>query len=109
MSKEYSKASKTIYNLYEATGTLGEGETKGALEFEKVLEGRDWEDFDEYTFTITSKDGPLPETTTLTAKKGQTTFDFGTIKYSEKDVNKTYNYVITETFDTNVIEECRTI
>ena len=111
MSKTYSKASKTIFNTYEATNTWGEGETEGALKFDKVLEGRDWEDFDAFTFTISSQDenAPMPKTTSITVtkddvKNGKASFDFGKIKYITDDVDKSYNYLITETFDTDVMK-----
>ena len=104
VSKTYSQEKKTIYNLYETTGTLGEGETEGVLKFNKVLEGRDWEDFDKVTFTIESKDGKLPKETTKTVKKGQTEFDFGKIKYTTEDAGKTYNYVVKESFDASVMK-----
>lgn len=111
VSKTYSKASKTIFNTYEATNTWGEGETEGALKFDKVLEGRDWEDFDAFTFTISSQDenAPMPKTTSVTVTKddvenGKASFDFGKIKYVTDDVDKSYSYLITETFDTDVMK-----
>lgn len=107
VSKTYSQEKKTIYNLYEASGTLGEGETEGALKFNKVLEGRDWEDFDEFTFTIESEDGKLPKETTKTVRKGQTEFDFGKIKFTTEDAGKTYNYVIKEQFDGNKMKNVK--
>ena len=101
VSKEYSKESKKIFNLYEATGTYG---AEGELKFNKVLEGRDWLSSDEFTFTIESEDGPLPKQTTKTAKKGQTEFDFGEIKFTNQDVGKTYSYVVKESFDIQSVE-----
>lgn len=101
-SQTYSKASQTIYNLYEDTKTYG---AEGELEFEKVLEGRDWDDSDEFTFTLSGSEGaPLPKNTELTANIDHKKVNFGTIKFSEKDAGKTYNYTIKESFDVPSVE-----
>lgn len=104
VSKTYSKESRKIFNLYEATGTYG---VNGELVFNKVLEGRDWEDSDEFTFTISSQDegAPLPEMTEITiGEEDKDDIDFGTIEFSTEDVGKTYNYVVTESFNVPSVE-----
>ena len=105
ISKTYSKEDKKIYNLYEATSTYGEGETAGALEFTKVLEGRDWESFDSYKIKIEGN-GPLPSKTekTITKDTKNHAIDFGKIKFTNKDVGKTYSYRISESFDEATIK-----
>lgn len=107
-SKKYSKESRTIFNLYEATSTYG---ANGELKFNKVLEGRDWEDTDEFTFTIESKDenAPMPKNASLVAKKGKTEIDFGTIEFTEQDAGNTYNYVVKETFDVPSVEPAEAV
>ncbi len=115
VSKTYEKGKKTIFNTYEATGTLGKGKTENALKFEKVLEGRDWEDFDKFTFTLTTQDedAPMPESgkTTATVKKTDdenfAVFKFGEIKYTTDDVGKTYSYLVTETFDESIMKNVK--
>lgn len=105
VSKTYSKEDQTIYNQYKGTTTLGANKE---LEFEKVLENRDWENTDEFTFTITStdEDAPMPEDTSLTVKKNTTghKVDFGTISFTEANVNQVYHYTVTESFDTSKIQ-----
>ena len=101
-SQTYSKASQTIYNLYEDTKTYG---AEGELEFTKVLEGRDWKDSDEFTFKITGSEGaPMPKKTEVVANKAKQTVDFGQIEFSEKDVNKTYSYTVTESYNVPSVE-----
>ena len=104
VSKTYSKASKTIYNKYEGDNTYG-GKS-GELEFTKNLIGRDWRDSDKFNFTISSKDenAPMPEKTTITADKEHKTIGFGKIKFTNKNVGKTYTYTITESFDAPSVE-----
>ena len=103
-SIKYSKASQTIYNIYEDTKTYG---TNGELEFTKVLEGRDWNSSDEYKLKISGSEGaPMPKTTELTINKDTENHkvNFGTIKYSEKDVDKTYSYTVKEEFSVASVE-----
>ena len=92
--KSYSKEDQTIYNEYKGTTTYGANKE---LEFEKVLENRDWESTDEFNFTISStdEDAPLPKNTTLTVKKNTENHkvNFGTISFTEADVNKVYHYL----------------
>ncbi|MBQ9814321.1 MAG: hypothetical protein IJM53_01375 [Lachnospiraceae bacterium] len=61
----------------------------------KVLEGRDWKDTDEFTFTLSPVDGaPEPDTTTGTATSSAKTVSFGTITF---DAVGEYQYTIKET------------
>ena len=61
---------ETITNTYTAASTKGEVKVK------KVLNGRDWTDDDEFTFTLTGKSAPegvetvpMPAETSVTIKK----------------------------------------
>ena len=61
--------------------------------FTKVIDGRDWLDDDEFTFTITPQDGaPAPTNTTAKVTKADVTndgtaaFDFGTITFTADDM-----------------------
>ena len=87
----------TFTNKYSADG-------EATLAGKKVIQGREFKDGDEWTFTVTGedKDGnaaplPYPASVTINPQSGTTApIDFGTIKYSEKDIDKTYVYTITE-------------
>lgn len=104
-SKTSSKDGQTIYNQYKGNATYG---TEKELEFEKVLEGRDWNNDDEFTFTISSEDedAPMPKNKQLSVKKSTAghKIDFGTISFTEEDVNRVYHYTVTESFDTSKIQ-----
>ena len=87
-------------NTYEAEGTAD-------LSITKVLEGREFLDGDEWTFTVTGN-GPMPKnengrevtSVAVTPKAGDAdsaTAVFGTMTYTLEDVGKTYTYEITET------------
>ncbi len=89
----YDPESKTIINTYEANG-------EATIKAIKALEGRDWLEDEEYTFTLTAKTPGAP----MPAEAGRTvTFDadgeksFGAIEYDESDAGKTYQYTISET------------
>lgn len=81
-------------NTYNA-----EGDT--TLTAEKQIEGRTFQKGDRWTFTVTAEDDvPMPEKTSVTISptEGRSAqIDFGKISYTEKDVDKTYTYTITET------------
>ena len=70
----------------------GEGEIK----VQKILEGREWTDDDEFTFTISAAEGtPMPAETSITIKKadeGQTK-SFGEIAFTTAG---TYTYTVKE-------------
>ena len=65
----------------------------------KVVDGRDWTDADEFSFTITAPEGaPLPDSATVTvskkdAKDGIAAINFGKIRYTAAG---TYKYEIRE-------------
>ena len=101
---------QTIYNQYVGTTTYGKNKE---LEFEKDLQGRDWNDDDEFTFTISStdSDAPMPKdangrtVTSLTVDKDHKKVNFGTIAFDQSFVNnKVYHYTVTETFDSSAIQ-----
>ena len=102
-------------NAYTTGGTeVDTNPTDAAAYFNKKLVGRDWLDTDEFTFTITPKDGaPAPAKTTATVKKAGAKagalvpFGFGKIRFTDKDMagatanedgtlSKTFTYQITE-------------
>ena len=99
----------------EFTNTYSVTPTYADLDFglSKAIDGRDWTDGDEFSFTITSPDGaPLPDPATVTvskkdAKDSIAAIKFGKIHYTAAG---TYKYEIREnagstvgmTYDTHV-------
>ncbi len=91
------KAAKTatFKNTYSVTPTDAD------LDFDlsKAIDGREWTDGDEFSFTITAPDGaPLPDSATVTvnkrdAKDGIAAVKFGKIRYTAAG---TYAYEIRE-------------
>ena len=88
---------ETITNTYTAASTKGEVKVK------KVLNGRDWTDDDEFTFTLTGKSAPegvetvpMPAETSITIKKSDAdqTKSFGEIEFTKAG---TYTYIVKET------------
>lgn len=85
----------TFENTYRVTPLDAE------LDFDlsKAIDGRDWTDADEFSFTITAPDGaPLPNPATVTvnkrdAKDGIAAIKFGKIRYTAAG---TYKYEIRE-------------
>lgn len=85
----------TFKNTYSVTPLDAE------LDFglSKAIDGRDWTDGDEFSFTITAPDGaPLPDPATVTvskhdAKDGIAAIKFGKIRYT---ATGTYKYEIRE-------------
>ena len=85
----------TFKNTYSVTPYDAE------LDFDlsKAIDGRDWTDGDEFSFTITAPDGaPLPDPATVTvskhdAKDGIAAIKFGKIRYT---ATGTYKYEIRE-------------
>lgn len=85
----------TFENAYSVTPTDAD------LDFglSKAIDGREWTDGDEFSFTITAPDGaPLPDSATATvsnhdAKDGIAAIKFGTIHYTAAG---TYKYEIRE-------------
>lgn len=85
----------TFENTYSVTPTDAD------LDFDlsKAIDGREWTDGDEFSFTITAPDGaPLPDPATVTvskhdAKDGIAAIKFGKIRYTAAG---TYKYEIRE-------------
>ena len=85
----------TFENSYSVTPTDAD------LDFDlsKAIDGRDWTDGDEFSFTITApEDAPLPDPATVTvskkdAKDGIAAIKFGKIRYT---ATGTYKYEIRE-------------
>ena len=85
----------TFKNTYSVTPTDAD------LDFDlsKAIDGREWTDGDEFSFTITAPDGaPLPDPATVTvskhdAKDGIAAIKFGKIRYTAAG---TYKYEIRE-------------
>lgn len=85
----------TFKNAYSVTPTDAD------LDFDlsKAIDGREWTDGDEFSFTITAPDGaPLPDPATVTvsthdAKDGIAAIKFGKIRYTAAG---TYKYEIRE-------------
>ena len=81
--------------------TYGVTPTDADLDFDlsKAIDGREWTDGDEFSFTITAPDGaPLPDPATVTvsthdAKDGIAAIKFGKIRYTAAG---TYKYEIRE-------------
>lgn len=85
----------------EFTNTYSVAPTDADLDFglSKAIDGREWTDGDEFSFTITAPDGtPLPNPATVTvskrdAKDGIAAIKFGKIRYTAAG---TYKYEIRE-------------
>ena len=85
----------------EFTNTYSVAPTDADLDFglSKAIDGREWTDGDEFSFTITAPDGaPLPNPATVTVSKrdaegGIAAIKFGTIRYTAAG---TYKYEIRE-------------
>lgn len=93
--------SATFENSYSVTPTDAD------LDFglSKAIDGREWTDGDEFSFTITAPDGtPLPNPATVTVSKRDTkdgiaAIKFGKIRYTAAG---TYKYEIRENADSTV-------
>ena len=85
----------TFENSYSVTPL----ETELDFGLSKAIDGRDWTDVDEFSFTITAPEGtPLPDPATVTvskkdAKDGIAAINFGKISYTAAG---TYKYEIRE-------------
>ena len=87
---EYDTGETPIFtNTYAAEG-------EAPFSVTKALEGREWNDDDQFEFTIAAvtEGAPLPEETTAYATKDAKVAQFGNAKYTEAGV---YEYTITET------------
>ena len=92
-----SKQSVSFQNNYKAAGPL-EYDTSTGLNVEKVLNGRDWRDGDEFTFNVQALDGYAPDVTEVTINKNTTDHkaSFGTITF---DKDGEFRYVVREDND----------
>ena len=85
----------TFKNTYSVTPL----DTELDFDLSKAIDGRDWTDSDEFSFTITAAEGtPLPDPATVTvnkhdAKDGIAAINFGKIRYTAAG---TYKYEIRE-------------
>lgn len=85
----------TFKNTYSVTPL----DAELAFDLSKAIDGRDWTDSDEFSFTITAAEGtPLPDPATVTvnkhdAKDGIAAVKFGKIRYTAAG---TYTYEIRE-------------
>ena len=100
-------ATVAFVNGYQATPTSYDTATAG---LNKVLEGRDWIDSDEFTFELKALDGgPLPKdaagndvTSATVTKANAESFGFGTIWFTsdmvkaEPDHKRTFTYEVRE-------------
>ena len=105
--KVVDSATVAFVNGYQATPTSYDTATAG---LNKVLEGRDWIDSDEFTFELKALDGgPLPKdaagndvTSATVTKANAGSFGFGEIKFTsdmvkaEPDHKRTFTYEVRE-------------
>lgn len=92
-----SQQSVSFQNNYNADEPL-EYNISDDLNVEKVLEGRDWRDDDEFTFNVQALDGYAPDVTEVTINKNTTDHkaSFGTITF---DKDGEFRYVVREDND----------
>ena len=92
-----SQQSVSFQNNYKADEPL-EYDISDDLNVEKVLDGRDWRDGDEFTFNVQALDGYAPDVTEVTIDKNTTDHkaSFGTITF---DKDGEFRYVVREDND----------
>lgn len=92
-----SQQSVSFQNNYKADEPL-EYDISEDLNVEKVLDGRDWRDGDEFTFNVQALDGCAPDVTEVTINKNTTDHkaSFGTITF---DKDGEFRYVVREDND----------
>lgn len=92
-----SQQSVSFQNNYKADEPL-EYDISDGLNVEKVLDGRDWRDGDEFTFNVQALDGCAPDVTEVTINKNTTDHkaSFGTITF---DKDGEFRYVVREDND----------
>lgn len=93
-----SQQSVSFQNNYKADEPLTYDVSDG-LSVEKVLDGRDWRDGDEFTFNVQALDGYAPTQTEVTINKDTPDHkvSFGTITF---DKDGEFRYVVREDNDT---------
>ena len=92
-----SQQSVSFQNNYKADEPL-KYDISDDLNVEKVLDGRDWRDGDEFTFNVQALDGYAPDVTEVTINKNTTDHkaSFGTITF---DKDGEFRYVVREDND----------
>lgn len=92
-----SQQTVSFQNNYKADEPL-KYDTGTGLNVEKVLNGRDWRDGDEFTFNVQALDGYAPDVTEVTINKNTTDHkaSFGTITF---DKDGEFRYVVREDND----------
>lgn len=92
-----SQQSVSFQNNYKADEPL-EYNVSDGLNVEKVLDGRDWRDGDEFTFNVQALDGYAPDVAEVTINKNTTDHkaSFGTITFKE---DGEFRYVVREDND----------
>ena len=92
-----SQQSVSFQNNYKADEPL-EYNISDDLNVEKVLDGRDWRDDDEFTFNVQALDGYAPDVAEVTINKNTTDHkaSFGTITF---DKDGEFRYVVREDND----------
>lgn len=88
-------------NTYEPSVPVKPGTGDAEAQLTKVLEGRDWLESDQFSFTITADEGTpaetLPAETTVTVRKPESgnsnTFDFGPFTFNAEGE---YHYTVRE-------------
>lgn len=92
-----SQQSVSFQNNYKADEPL-EYDISDGLNVEKVLDGRDWRDGDEFTFNVQALDGYAPDVAEVTINKNTTDHkaSFGTITF---DKDGEFRYVVREDND----------
>ena len=99
-AKQELKGAEDVQSIkFENTYSVTPLETEVDFGLSKAIDGRDWTDGDEFSFTITAPEGtPLPDPATVTvskrdAKDGIAAIKFGKIHYAAAG---TYKYEIRE-------------
>lgn len=99
-AKHELKGAEDVQSIkFENTYSVTPLETEVDFDLSKAIDGRDWTDADEFSFTITAAEGtPLPDPATVTvnkkdAKDGIAAINFGKIRYTAAG---TYTYEIRE-------------
>ena len=87
-SVKYTPEDATIINTYSSEG-------KATLKVNKDLTGREWQEGETFTFTLTDKKSGAKIEDVPVTKNGEVSFS--DITYTEKDAGKTYEYTISET------------
>ena len=102
--KVVDSATVAFVNGYQATPTSYDTAAAG---LNKVLEGRDWIDSDEFTFELKALDGgPLPKdaadndvTSVTVTKANAESFGFGAIKFTSDMLKDTPDHKLTFTYE----------